>query len=37
VREWNAEVAKNQAKVDDFWRGIFVPDFWTDLKPIELN
>ena len=37
VREWNAKVANNQAKVDDFWRGIFVPDFWTDLKPIELN
>jgi hypothetical protein len=37
VREWNAELASNKHYEKDFWFGIFVPNIYSDLKPIELN
>lgn len=37
VREWNSTLAREQAKAKDFWVGIFTPDYWLDLKPIELK
>ena len=37
VREWNAELAKNQYYEKNFWVGIFAPNIYSDLKPIKLN
>ena len=37
VRAWNKELASNQVGEHNFWYGIFVPDIYGDLKPIELN
>ena len=37
VRVWNKELASNQAGEHNFWYGIFVPDIYGDLKPIELK
>ena len=37
VRNWNKDVARKKAKTDDFWVGIFVPDYYNDLQLIELN
>lgn len=37
VRIWNAELAKNKVAEKNFWYGIFVPNIYSDLKPIELK
>ena len=37
VREWNQNLASNQYYEKNFWVGIFVPDIYNDLKPIELK
>lgn len=37
VREWNKNVAGYKAKANDFWIGIFVPDYYNDLQLIELK
>lgn len=37
VREWNAELAKNQYYEKNFWIGPFVPNIYEGLKPIELE
>lgn len=37
VREWNKNLASNQYYEKNFWVGIFVPDIYSDLKPIELK
>ena len=37
VREWNKALARNQYYEKNFWIGIFVPDIYGDLKPIELK
>ena len=37
VREWNGELKKNQYYEKNFWIGIFVPNIYGDLKPIELK
>ncbi len=37
VREWNSNLASNQYYEKNFWIGIFVPNIYGDLKPIELN
>lgn len=37
VREWNANLASNQYYEKNFWVGIFVPNIYGDLKPIELK
>jgi len=37
VRNWNKNIAHKKAKTNDFWVGIFVPDYYNDLQLIELN
>lgn len=37
VREWNKSVAGCKAKANDFWIGIFVPDYYNNLQLIELK
>jgi hypothetical protein len=37
VRNWNKNIAHKKAKANDFWVGIFVPDYYNDLQLIELN
>ena len=37
VREWNANLAVDQYYEKNFWIGIFVPNIYGDLKPIELK
>lgn len=37
VREWNKSLAANQMAERNFWYGIFVPNIYGDLKPIELK
>ena len=37
VREWNSNLVSNQYYEKNFWIGIFVPNIYGDLKPIELN
>ena len=37
VREYNAELAANQYYEKNFWVGIFVPNIYSNLKPIELK
>ena len=37
VREYNAELAANQYYEKNFWVGIFCPNIYGDLKPIELK
>ena len=37
VRAWNAELAKKKVAEKNFWYGIFVPNIYSDLKPIELK
>ena len=37
VRTWNAELANNKIAEKNFWYGIFVPNIYSDLKPIELK
>ena len=37
VREWNTALAKSQYYEKNFWVGIFVPNIYGDLKPIELK
>jgi hypothetical protein len=37
VREWNKNLASNQAGERNFWYGIFVPNIYGDLNPIELK
>jgi hypothetical protein len=37
VREWNKSLATKQAGERNFWYGIFVPNIYGDLKPIELK
>lgn len=36
VREWNATLAKKQIQERNFWIGIFVPNIYSDLKPVPL-
>ena len=37
VREWNKHVAGCKANANNFWIGIFVPDYYNDLQLIELK
>ena len=37
VSEWNKEVREAQYWEDDFWCGIFWPDFWNELELIDYN
>ena len=37
VREWNKDLACHQYYEKNFWVGIFCPDIYSDLKPIELK
>ena len=37
VSEWNKEVREAQYWEDDFWFGIFWPDFWNELELIDYN
>lgn len=37
VREWNKELAKNKASEKNFWYGVFIPNIYGDLEPIELK
>lgn len=37
VSEWNKEVREAQYLEDDFWWGIFWPEFWNELELIDYN
>lgn len=37
IQAWNMNCVRLKAKQDDFWFGIFVPDIYDDLKPIDLQ
>lgn len=37
VSEWNKEIREAQYWEDDFWFGIFWPDFWNELELIDYN
>lgn len=37
VREWNKALAKNKTDEKNFWYGIFIPNIYGDLEPIELK
>lgn len=37
IGDWNQELAKNQKLTHDFWIGIFIPDYYDDLKYIEVD
>ena len=37
VSEWNKEVREAQYLEDNFWWGIFWPDFWNELELIDYN
>lgn len=37
VSEWNKEVREAQYLENDFWWGIFWPDFWNELELIDYN
>lgn len=37
VREWNKELAENKTDEKNFWYGIFIPNIYGDLEPIELK
>lgn len=37
VSEWNKEVREAQYLEDNFWFGIFWPDFWNELELIDYN
>ena len=37
VREWNKELAKNKTNEKNFWYGIFIPNIYGGLEPIELK
>ena len=37
ICDWNQELAKNQKLTHDFWIGIFMPDYYDDLKFIEVG
>ena len=37
VSEWNKEIREAQYWEDDFWFGIFWPEFWNELELIDYN
>lgn len=37
VSEWNKKVREAQYLENDFWFGIFWPDFWNELELIDYN
>ena len=37
VKEWNSDLATAKIYVKDFWWGIFWPNYYENLQPIELK
>lgn len=37
IQNWNVELARNQELTNNFWIGVFYPDWYNDFDTIDLN